>query len=332
MTQKECYDLIGLKATDPKLLEFFEKYNLGKVPKIGNTSIMHTGKTIEDKERNIIFNFNLDLTHDRFYPPVSPKNDNYNFNLYLHKVSICRDYPKKKLYLKDADFFDVTPPLDAKYNSLIEFYGEPNRYIKVTFSKDIDDLRSLTAFYKPDKDFCSDIVCQIITHAEFLSHYAFNQNEQTYAQDEILNCMLIKWLYDKGYLKLSKDAYAENLQNTKESICDFVYRNLKGHLWDNQITDTPLLRSYPFSLINNTGVIKNEAEEVVSFFYKPIILKLLGVFNEYDALYKQEEINALLLKITWQEKVFKKFAQTMDENYELFKKLKALPVNQEDWS
>ena len=326
MNQKECYDLIGLPATDPKVLEYFAKYELGKVPKTANTSCAVMGKTIEDKERNIIFSFKWDLTNDRFYPPVSPKKDNYNFNLFLSKISIGRNYPRKRFYFNDPDFYDVTHSLDTSYDALVKLYGEPDKRYNVVFSKNLTSDFRLRVFYDPKIDSCIEITYEIITCAHFLNHYDFNQNEQSYVQDEALSCMLVKWLYDNHYLKIDDKYYQTKVLNTKESVRNLVNQALRGHLWDNQITAEPLLRNFLF-YVGSARTLKNENGEEVSFYNKPLILRQFGLFEEWDALGNTEKQNQVLLKIVMNEESYAAYYKTMNENFELFKQLKPLAIN-----
>lgn len=81
MTLQDLVCLIGAKSMNLRIAQLFEQNNLGKPPK---KIISNQGqKAFKDKQQLIDYIFKFDITNDKYYPPVSVRNDDYTFDNYL---------------------------------------------------------------------------------------------------------------------------------------------------------------------------------------------------------------------------------------------------------
>ncbi len=99
--------LLGLKSTDPALLEFFAARKMKKPPKTVNAN--QSAKLLADPQSKVSYRFQFDITHDDFYPPVSPKKDNYNFECYLMTIALFSKERRKTqtpAYIHPEGFWD----------------------------------------------------------------------------------------------------------------------------------------------------------------------------------------------------------------------------------
>lgn len=330
MKQNELLELIGLKSTDQKLVNYFEKFNLGKPPKTINANQMR--KSIEYKPLNFSFGFEYHITNDHFQPPISPKNDDYNFVAYLSSIDFfSKTVSAKKPDPKTEDFWDVSPnPIisieDFKKISRSDIESDEN-FLSIT--KSLDNDKKLWLTYDVKNKMITQCFARIKTHSEIISHVFFDNNSAITGKTVHLNAMLIKWLFENNYLLLDENVYEKQLKNNTDDMLSFIQTHLKNHLWDNQITDTKFLRNFLFTTHQNNWGLMNENGEKIMFYFRDIFLKSVGKFGLFEKLYVEsfEKAELFIGEISFDDENYKKFSMAMTENFDLYKKLKALEIN-----
>ena len=124
MKQSDLINLIGLKSTDQKLVDFFEKNNFGKPPKTVNAN--QGNKFVDLKALNLSFCFEYNIMNDNFQPPICAKNDNYTFVAYLSSVNFLpKAISVKNSDQKTEDFWDISPKPNTFLELIKENLGEP---------------------------------------------------------------------------------------------------------------------------------------------------------------------------------------------------------------
>jgi hypothetical protein len=328
MKQSELIDLLGLPSTDTSMIAFFQKHQIGKLPK--SITPNQGSKCIIFKPMNISFWFGYDIKNDRLQPPVSPRNDNYKFVAYLRCIMFTHvDDSLKTPDPKPQDFWDVIPsPMYApeKIEGLMGGPSERNDY-ETTFDMSIGTDQLLKVRYTKDKK--KNLMCTswiaIMEQSEIINRVFFNA---TYTAEDFpfirraYTCV-IKWLYDSRFLQMDERVYEGGLKGETAEILDFVHHHLKGHLWANQIISATGLRSFLYTVTTNRSV-KDEQGNKIPFYIRDIILECTGHKREFEVRYDQDfgTIDSFLNDIPFDSKVYETVGNALTAKLEIYKKLK----------
>jgi hypothetical protein len=325
--------LIGLKSTDSKITEWFETHNLGKPPKTVNANQRNKGAT--DKINLVSYTFKFDIINDAFYPPVSLKKGNYNFDCYLTQTTVFSKTKKKDFKdPKPLSFWEGFINPESTFEECCTFfdnnYHESNfdgHLLNTTFEKKLTDVATIIVFFNSDKSHITDIELRIDEKSEIFSQYDFiisnehNTVKQAYT-------LLVKWLFDNKYLKLSNDIYNQSLSLDHETILEFVTKNLLNHIWDNQITETAHLRSFLYKISSNSDIKISDNEEV-NVYIKYLYIKASGIwakhqeiYNNYDADDWTNKVNIFENSIFLDNEQAEAFSKKLTELFALFCKTK----------
>jgi len=328
MKQSDLIALIGLPSNDPKLIAFFEKYQLGKIPKTITTN--QGTKSVLYKPLNLSFWFKYDIKNERFQPPVSPTGDNYKFLPYLKSVMFNHvDDTVKTPDPKPKDFWDLIPHPRESYQKVADLMGQPAEKMdtQTTFEMTIGADTLLTVQYNQDNKgtLKSSTWVSIIEQSEIVSAVFFDPK---YQQEDFpfkrrAYSAIIKWLYNKGWLLLQEQEYGQQL-NSEAALLDFIGMKLKGHLWANQIADIKYLRSFLYTICSNRS-IRDKHGNKISFYIRDIVLECMGKKNEFDILYKGpfEHIDLFLNELIFDDQIYEKIAANLTARYEIFNLLQA---------
>ena len=286
MTLNEIIPLIGLKSTDVNLKAWFEQYQLSKPPKTVNVN--QDVKDVDDKQHELTYEFTFNIINDQFYPPTSPKNDNYTFDCYLKSVSVFQRKMKGNIEKPHA-FWDNYIHPDSSYEECCAFFGsegEQSEY-DVFFSKMLNDTVEMCLWMTPDKSQVRAIELNIPESVEFLSVYDFDeQNEYNTIHQAYL--LVVKWLFDQRYLLLPDEVYAKGLSFDNEEIKAFVSEYLRNHIWANQLnlSKEPDLYQFLFNVCHNIhDKLKND--ENLDAYVKHLFLKQAGIWEEHQRIYHE---------------------------------------------
>ncbi len=324
MKQSELIELLGLPSTDSKMIQFFEKYNLGKLPSIITSN--QVKKSIICKSWNLSFWFSYDITNERFQPPISPKKDNYKFIAFLSSIMFTHvDNSEKKPDPKKPEFWDVTPAPNKPLEVMKDFFGAVNYEIdaEVGFEKWIGADMVLKAQYTVDKKgkYSTTVWSVIKEESEIISRVFF----EGYSQ-ETFSCKaqtaIIRWLFNKEYLKLSKEVYQSRLKADTAAILAFVQRDLKGHLWANQLADVHRLRRFLYRVTNNSKVTDENGNRI-SFYIENLILESMGRKEEFDKLYEEDygKVGDFLNQLPFDSDFYENIDVVLTTAFERYKKI-----------
>lgn len=318
MKQTEIIELIGLKSTEPKLIAFFEKYGL-KAPKTVNAN--SSGKAIRHKEYNIDFDFHYDIVNDAFYPPVSPKKNDYDFVAYLRDIYI---YSSKK-DLRPSEFWDVTPSTNASYEEFENYFG---KITKGYFKKTYNNLVQITAEYDVKKNKCEYISAGIIQEREIISYLFFDSNNEYNLCPEAYT-FLIKWLFDNRFLDIDDKIYDFGLESSHEAILEFVQLHLKNRLWKNQLKEMPNLFDFLNTIRSGNKIWRDNDKQQVIFYQKELFLIATDNFEQYRKLFYEDiyEADELCRSTRFTSETAKSYLNLLNERFEMFPKIKDLKVN-----
>lgn len=321
MTQKELLGLVGLKATDPLVLAHFERYGLGQPPK--NLASNNKVKIIEDKERNLSYIFSFDITNDHFYPPVDVglKNPGHKFMAYLSEIGFLSKEPSiEKPDPKEASFWDLTLPPQASLEQVCQWYGPATGSFqkKLTFKKEIGPMLELEARYNEQKQAFAGNSVSIIEYDEIIGHYYIGKDPY-FDFLAHLYAMLIKWLFDNRYLLIGEAINWDGLSANAQKVSDWIQRHLNGHLWDNQVTDTPHLRKFLFTVISNATVTGERGEEI-DFSFINTLLRLFGQYEAYKKLNsgQRDQEKTMLRNIPFDENSYATFYAEMNRQFSYY--------------
>ncbi len=295
MTLTNLTNLIGLKSTDPKIATWFETYNLGKPPKTINANQDSKGAT--DKINLVSYTFKFDITNDAFYPPVSPKKDDYNFESYLSNITVFSK-PKKKDFKdpKPATFWDGFIHPESSFEECCTFFD--NKFhesmydgdiINVTFEKKLNDTVTGIVFFIADRSAITAIELYIEEHSEIVSQYDFSATNKHNTTKQAYT-LLIKWLFDNRYLKLPNEIYSQSLGLEHTELLQFTTQHLRNHVWDNQITDTPHLRSFLYKISSNTDIELKNGEKA-NVYIRHLYIKAAGKWDAHQEIYNNKNLD-----------------------------------------
>ena len=335
MTFTNLTKLIGLKSTDEKIVNWFETNNLGKVPKTINSNQDTKGAT--DKINLLSYTFKFDITNDAFYPPLNPKKDNYNFECFLSYITVFsktknKDFkdPKPLSFWEgfinpESTFEECCVFFDNKYHES-NFDGE---IINVTFEKKLSDVANVIVFFKGDRSHIKAIELRIQEEYEIVDQYVFltdnehNTTKQAYT-------LLVKWMFNNKYLKLSDEIYNLGLSTDDATILQFTKQHLRNHIWDNQITETTNLRSFLYKISSNTDIELKNGEKV-NVYIRHLYIKASGqweahqkIYNKKDDLDRFEKVDQLENSIYLDEKHIDVFLNKLTEMFTLFSENKKI--------
>jgi hypothetical protein len=333
MTLKSITELVGLKSTDAKIIEFFETQSLASPPKTITSN--QSSKDFKDKKTNIVYYFKYHIDNDNFYPPVSPKNDNYKFECYLYSIAVFEKSSNKKKAIIEypIDFWKGFINPNSNFEECEAYFNgtyKTSEY-SIFFSKPLNDFIEIKVWFSTDKKELKTIEVSIITHNELVSYIDFKQNN-IYNTTKQAYTLLVKWLFDNQYLQLPSSTYVQGLSLDHNEILTFVTTHLKKHIWDNQITDTEGLRSFLYKITSNNDIEVEDGKKI-NVFIKHLFIKSSGLWDKHQKIYENDEdddkykkIDELESGIVLNEAQSNHFLKTLSDMFELFKKYKKTEV------
>lgn len=320
MKQTEIIELIGLPSTDVKLLAFFEKYGLKKPPKTVNSN--SSGVAISYKEYQIDFDFDFDIINEAFYPPISPKKNDYDFIAYLKAVYF---YLPKKNDTRTNDFWDITPNPKGEFEEYENYFGKID---KGYFRKTYNELINIVAHFEVKKNKFEYVSFIIKQEQEIISTDFFDQNNEYNLWPEAYT-FLIKWLFDNRFLNISDEIYDLGLEPSHQAILAFVQSNLKNKLWQNQLKEVPNL--YPFlnTIRSNNKIWKDENKNPVVFYQNNLFLIATGNFEQYNKLFYEDidKADALCRSARFTPETAQIYLNLLTDRFAIFPTIRDLKIN-----
>ena len=330
LKQSELIGLLGLSSTDPKIIQFFEHYDLGKLPK---TITANQGtKSIIYRPLNISFWFKYDIKNDHFQPPISTSNDSGKFVAYLCSIMFTHvDHSSKHPDSKPNDFWDVLPLPTASHEEVEQLMGKPTYENEVekayAMSEGTENILTIkyTQSSKGNVSYSSWIA--IKQQSEIISRDFFNRSHE-FENFPFLrsgHTAIIKWLFDNQLLLIDKDLYQKGLKPDSEEILDFVEKHLNNHLWKNQLADVEYLSSFLYSITTNRKFTNPEGNPV-SFYFRDIILSVLHQKDTFERLIEENYhvADQFLNDIVFDEDLYKKVSFLLTQKLKLFQSWKTI--------
>ncbi|RAJ80212.1 hypothetical protein CLV59_105320 [Chitinophaga dinghuensis] len=322
VTIHEIIDLMGQKSTSPEMAALFTSLALGKPPKSVNANQSTKGFT--DKTNQLSFNFKFNITHEQFYPPVSPKKDDYNFDCYLSSVVLfSAGNGKKKLQdPKPASFWEGFVSPDASYETLMAFIGSDASNGKKVLRKSLNDIAEVVIWTENATNAISAMEIRLKESREIFSHYDFVEEFAIKTVKEAYT-LLVKWLFDNQYLLLPAEVYQTALPADYAAIQDFTNKYLKNHIWDNQLIADGVLISFLYKISGNRNMTLPDGQSV-NVYIKHLYIKSAGQWEAHQEIYDQrnfEELDNFERNISLNEQQRQHFLQTLTQTFELFKQI-----------
>ncbi len=321
MTAKTLVEFIGLESTNPKIVDWCEKNELGKPPKSVNAN--QGEKYLKDKINNLEYKFKFDITNDKFSPPVSPKKDDYNFICYLSAII----YNNKKGFTTPENFWEGYIKNNPDYDDYLNFFENPDiqRNGNIFFEKRLNEIACIKVWFNKTKNKPDAIQIEIIEECSIIEHHWFKVLNQ-YNTTKPAYTLLVKWLFDNKYLLLPEQVYDLGLSKNHSEILEFTATHLKNHIWDNQINDEYCLRSFLYKIASNQDIEISDNEKV-NVYIRNLYLKAAGAWNQREKIYNDdndtnrfEKLDEFENSIVLNEKQSDEFLNTLTQMFELFKK------------
>lgn len=330
MTITETINLVGLKSTDPKMIQWFEKHELKKPPKTINAN--QGSKSFDDKQNELSYYFFFNIINEKFYPPKSPKNDDYSFDCFLTNIYLF-ERKKKGNIEKPIEFWEDYIHPNATYEECCLFFDKKveessNRGF---FSKTLNELVEIRVCMTGDKKNIQSIDLYIKEENEFFSQYDFKEdNEHNTTKQGYL--LVVKWLFDNRFLVLSEAIYAEGLGFKDQEIRTFIATHLRNHVWDNQIelSKEPDLYKFLFKINSNSNVTLSNGE-IINVYVQNLFLQAAGVWEEIQRIsneddYKYEDITRLEKSAFLNEEQSIVFMNTLTHFFNKYKTYKGATI------
>lgn len=316
---------MGLKSTTPEIVQLFETCGLGKPPKSINAN--QSRKSFEDKQNKLSFGFKFDITNDQFYPPVSPKQDDYNFNCYLSSVVLFSEGSgrRKAPDPKPASFWEGFISPQSSYDECLEFCGIDGETPATFMKKTLNNVATIAIWFSEAHGRITNMELRIIEAREIFSGYNF-EVRNTHNTVKQAYTLLVKWLFDNRYLLLPEQAYEETLSLDHAAILDFTGKYLKNHIWTTQLTDDPTLISFLYKIASNRTITAPDGEGI-NVYIKHLYIKASGKREQHQEIYQNDKMEVLddfernILLDALQSKAF---LQTLTDMFELFKTIPRL--------
>ncbi|WP_212004042.1 hypothetical protein [Chitinophaga sp. HK235] len=320
MTIHEIIDLMGLKSTTPEIIQLFETCELGKPPKSVNAN--QSRKSFQDKKSQLSFGFKFDITNERFYPPFSPKQDDYNFDCYLSSVVLFSGGSGKK---KTADtkpdaFWEGFISPKSSYEECLAFFDVKGEEQDTIMRKPLNEVAEVAVWFSGDKSRITDMELRIIETREIFSIYNFD-TRYTSKKVKQAYSLLVKWLFDNRYLILPEQAYQETLGLDHAALLDFTGKYLKNHIWTTQLVDDKSLTSFLYRIASNRSITIPGGENV-NVYIKHLYIKASGKWDQHQDIYNNSTMEALddfESSIHLDETQSRQFLQTLTDMFVLFK-------------
>ena len=325
----ELIDLIGLQSTDPKLVAWFEENNLGKLPKTITSN--QGNKTFNDKINSVSYQFKYDIKHPDYYPPVSPKNNNYTFNVFLSTIIVFSNYRRNKKKFEDPkplSFWEGFVNPKSSFEECLTYFDykvhesvSDGDLLQYYFEKKLGDFAVVSVFYAADKSGIKEIDLELFENSETFGYIDFKTDNQ-YNTVKPAYTFAVKWLFDNDYL-IKNESFPKSLSYNHNDILNFVNTHLHNHVWDTQIKEIPLLYRFLLNIGSNTTIKKPDGSDA-NIFIKYMFIKASGKWEEWEAKYNVENRDWELLdqfesNIQLNELQAKNYFQILNESFEMYK-------------
>lgn len=327
MTQQDLIKLVGLKISNPQIIAHFDVLGLRQPKYETNNS---GGPHINHKEKNTYYSFGKDVYHEACYPP-SKEGKPAKWVTYLKSITLFNsDDIHKKGDIKEASFWNVTPPPTATLAEIEAYFGKPvqisEKHDNIRFSKKINNLVEIYCSVSLQRQAMSLLEVRVSEEHELIAHYIFidypegsSDIHSSGAADQNAQWMLVKWLHDSKQLNVGQNV---NLNATKQDILAFVHQYLKGKLWQNQLTNQD--RQFVY-FVSDAMHVEDEKGDKLILWHKKTLLKAIGKLDEYNGFETRYDALDAAGKETGEfywvlQEVLLKSIPVNAENYALFAK------------
>ena len=308
MKQSNLFALLGLPVTNSDLILFFEERGL-ELPK--SVPVMKPNSTtplsiknnvgIHDKEWGFSYYFRSELLNENF--PVMKAGKDYI--PYFSQIIFDGKLYQKRERKEPSGFWDVSPAPDSDLESITDYFGKfdtnrkyPQQY--VSFNSQVEIIVSLL----PAENRINGYFAKIKETYELLHQSEFDLKKSSRVH---LYAMLIKWLFDNKYLKVSDKLPSVELSYNATEVVKFIHESLNGHLWEDQLIEDTHLRKFTRDSINGKAGFEK-------MFYE-----LWGKQDHYESL-NWEEQERWIADIPFNEETYSIFHAALNQSFEEYKK------------
>lgn len=308
MKQSNLLALLGLPVTNSDLILFFEERGL-ELPK--SIPVMKPNSTtplsiknsvgIRDKEWGFSYYFRSELLNENF--PVMKAGKNYI--PYFSEIIFDGKLYQKRERKEPSSFWDVSPAPDSDLERITDYFGKfdtnrkyPQQY--ASFNSQVEIIVTLL----PAENRINGYFAKIKETDELLHQSEFDLKKSSRVH---FNAMLIQWLFDNKYLKVSDQLSSVELSYSTAEVLKFIHESLNGHLWEDQLIEDTHLRKFMCDSISGKAGFEKT-------FYE-----LWGNLDHYETL-NWEEQERWTAGIPFNEESYSVFHRAMNQSFEEYKK------------
>lgn len=308
MKQSNLLALLGLPVTNSDLILFFEERGL-ELPK--SIPLMKPNSTtplsiknsvgIRDKEWGFSYYFRSELLNENF--PVMKAGKNYI--PYLSEIIFDGKLYQKRERKEPSSFWDVSPAPDSDLERITDYFGKfdtnrkyPQQY--ASFNSQVEIIVTLL----PEENRINGYFAKIKETDELLHQSEFDLKKSSRVH---FCAMLIKWLFDNKYLKVSDQLSSVELSYSTAEVLKFIHESLNGHLWEDQLIEDTHLRKFTCDSISGKAGFEKT-------FYE-----LWGKLELYESLSREEQ-EAWTTYIRFNEETYSILLTAMNQSFEGYKK------------
>ncbi|WP_343306375.1 hypothetical protein AAHN97_04550 [Chitinophaga niabensis] len=308
MKQSDLLALLGSPVTDPGLTLFFEERRLSPpqsipVMKPNSTTPLSIKNSvgIHDKEWGFSYYFRSELLNENF--PVIKAGKNYI--PYFSQIIFDGKLYQKRERKEPPGFWDASPSPEGDMETITNYFGkfDTNRKYpqqRTSYNSQVEIIVTLLS----EESRINGYFAQIKETDELLHQSEFDLKKSNQVH---LYAMLIKWLFDNRYLKVSNQSSSVELGYNTPEVLQFIQGSLNGHLWEDQLVADPQLHKFMLDSING------KADFEMKFY------ELWGKLDHYESL-DWEAQKQWTAAISFNEETYAIFYAALNRSFEEYKK------------
>lgn len=322
---KDIIGLIGLRGSDPELCAWFAQQGLASPP--AAITANQGQKSVKDKTHGMEYHFAFDIIHDRFYPPQDAKRGSWVSH--LKSVTLYSHRPRGAPALPAGFWSGYVAPEASLQECLDGFDGRMENFGDTAyFEKRLADDVQIKLWFDQRRLRVQELQINLVEDRQFIGHHDFDPGNEhnTFKQAATL---LVRWLLERGHLKLADAVRATASGVEHEAILHFVKQRLNNHVWKSQLHDDPVLHAVLAHSQTTRPLILKDGTRLA--LYAPwMLMKAGGYWDAHQALYNDdtlpdwsERLTAFERSVTLDAAQQQAFLLAMDEAYHCVKAVQA---------
>lgn len=318
---KDIIGLIGLRGSDPALAAWFAQHGLASPP--ATITANQGQKSARDKAHGMEYHFAFDIIHDRFYPPREAKRGSWASH--LKSVTLYSHRPRNAPAVPAGFWSGYVGPEASLQDCLDGFDGQMQNFGDTAyFEKVLADDVQMKLWFDQRRQHVQELQINLVEDRQFIGHHDFDPDNEhnTFKQASTL---LVRWLFERGHLKLTDALRAAGPGEDHEAILHFTKQRLHNHIWKSQVQDDPSLHAVLAHSQTTRPLILKDGTRLP--LYAPwMLLKAADCWDAHQALYSDdalpdwsERLTAFERSVTLDAAQQQAFLSALDEAYRCVK-------------